>query len=426
MAGCISCSCKHGSNPYITLAKDDAISFIRTMQSFKLDTTLNTSIGETTNQRYVYIDALRGVAAAWVLIHHLRHNGRFEHQFDAVFGGKFPLLLDKFFIMGSAGVEIFFVLSGFVIAHCLNGRKVNAKGVGQFSGRRLVRLILPYWFAISVVLIITLKQKLAVPAGASLTFSMREMLANATLTYPYTGNHPYLPVAWTLIIELQFYLFFVILCWFSANLSRDGRSPLRITIPLTLVTGIISIIWIWATDYRSHNSFFLSFWIFFVSGAICYWHHKRYLSFRTSLSCLLTLLTISFVLWESRMVLGTLASISILAASRVGGLTTWLKSQPYQFLGYRSYSIYLIHFPILTAANAWVFSSQQPTMSRLIIAHATALTASFILAEISYRLVEIPAIRLSHRFASLPRVQYPESEAIKAQDYAPRLKTTNR
>lgn len=56
------------------------------------------------------------------------------------------------FDYGSAGVAIFFVLSGFVITHSFVKRPFGVQGLGEFAIRRSIRLDPPYWACIAVSL----------------------------------------------------------------------------------------------------------------------------------------------------------------------------------------------------------------------------------------------------------------------------------
>lgn len=366
------------------------------------------------SSRFVFIDALRGVAAIWVLVHHFRHNGRFEMRFDELFGGTLPDAVDKFFAWGTAGVEVFFLLSGLMIAHCLYRRDVSLIGMTRFSGRRLTRLLLPYWLALALALVITVINIVLHPEGVAKPIQLGALITNLTLTYPYTGSPSYLPVAWTLIVEIQFYLFFVLLAFIANKCARHPEESTRILITLTLLTGTVSVVWSTMRGYHAFNNHILSYWLFFVIGAGCYWFYRKEIHLTVCLFVVAFAAAAAIYLWSPRMLIGVFAGVLLVGAVYFDGVKIWLGGPVTQYLGGRSYSIYLIHFPILTMCNIWFFQNEKSSVSIYIAAQLVALAIALALSELSYRIVEIPAINLSHKFKGLQhlKVRSPESNRI--------------
>ena len=70
-------------------------------------------------RRLVGLDALRGLAAGAVLLHH------HAQYYDALFGGRAPLGIN--FGAGHYGVELFFIISGFVILMTIERRRTAAR-----------------------------------------------------------------------------------------------------------------------------------------------------------------------------------------------------------------------------------------------------------------------------------------------------------
>src|SRR3954463_4542996 len=97
-------------------------------------------------QRFVFVDALRGLAALWVALFH------FTIWYKAVPAAAhaWPTLRDLFEAVawkGYLGVDVFFVISGFVIAYSLRGAPPTLRFAGNFALRRSLRLDPPYWSA---------------------------------------------------------------------------------------------------------------------------------------------------------------------------------------------------------------------------------------------------------------------------------------
>src|SRR5690242_16591348 len=93
-------------------------------------------------QRIPLIDGLRGIAAMAVVFYHFQDRLKL--------GGWLGALFDR----GNAGVGLFFVLSGFVIAMSIGSEPVGPSFIGRFALRRSLRLDPPYWASIAVILAI--------------------------------------------------------------------------------------------------------------------------------------------------------------------------------------------------------------------------------------------------------------------------------
>ena len=136
------------------------------------------------------LDGLRALAVTAVFIYHAALGSKTltEHAADVV-------------VHFDTGVQIFFVLSGFLIyrpfaaAH-LAGRRVGM--VQSYARRRAMRIYPAYWLALGVLLLI----------GTVTVANGWMLLANLTLTQTYFERFPQgLPQAWSLVVEVSFYVF---------------------------------------------------------------------------------------------------------------------------------------------------------------------------------------------------------------------------
>jgi peptidoglycan/LPS O-acetylase OafA/YrhL len=85
--------------------------------------------------RFKFVDALRGIAAVSVVLFHLKEGKHIPNLYALM-----PKWLQTLFDHGVLGVSIFFVLSGFVIAHSLYKQHVTLRLAGRFMLRRSIRL----------------------------------------------------------------------------------------------------------------------------------------------------------------------------------------------------------------------------------------------------------------------------------------------
>ncbi len=140
------------------------------------------------------IQMLRGIASLLVVLMHTTINAGEKMHFS-FFGG--------FFSFGGAGVDIFFVLSGFIITY-INRRSVSKRSnFPQFLRRRCVRIFPVYWVIITLFLLLQFMLPSFYSTHYSLSFS------NVIGTYLLLPGHIMVNgVSWTLSYELFFYFIF--------------------------------------------------------------------------------------------------------------------------------------------------------------------------------------------------------------------------
>lgn len=142
------------------------------------------------------IEAGRGVAAMLVVGVHAR-----DHLFKN-FG--VPVPLGDLFFFGHAGVDFFFVLSGFIIMH-VHASDIGRPGrLGHYLQRRFTRIYPFYWI---VLLLTVLALALSSRPDA---FPSIPYITSSALLLP-GGGAPVVPVAWTLKNEVVFYAVFSVL-----------------------------------------------------------------------------------------------------------------------------------------------------------------------------------------------------------------------
>lgn len=147
------------------------------------------------------VQILRAVAALLVLFAHLWAPFAWIKAPDA-----FPN-----FIAGAAGVDLFFVISGFVMVYSSERLFAQPGGAARFLVNRLARIVPLYWAATTVALVVMFRFKpdeLSVP-----------LVIASYLFYPLEHNGSFNPVhdiGWTLNYEMFFYLVFA----FAVFLSR--------------------------------------------------------------------------------------------------------------------------------------------------------------------------------------------------------------
>ncbi|MFJ4921305.1 acyltransferase family protein [Streptomyces sp. NPDC088725] len=157
------------------------------------------------------LDGLRLLAALMVCLYH--YAGRGGQVADA--WGQSPRHLfpdlSAFAAYGSMGVQVFFVISGFVICMSSWGRTL-----GDFFRSRVSRLYPAYWAAIVLV-----TAACFILPSVSEPLRLHEVLVNFTMLQQPTGVNRVLGVCWTLWVEARFYLLFALfVVWKGVNYRR--------------------------------------------------------------------------------------------------------------------------------------------------------------------------------------------------------------
>src|SRR5262249_4648137 len=103
---------------------------------------------ETGDARLVFIDALRGIAALAVAAYHIERYGPLAKPASRIIAAPIANTIRY----GWMGGEVFFVISGFVIAYSLRNAWMTPGYLGNYALRRSIRLDPPYWFTIAFAL----------------------------------------------------------------------------------------------------------------------------------------------------------------------------------------------------------------------------------------------------------------------------------
>lgn len=155
------------------------------------------------------LDGLRLIAALMVALYHYGgRSGDISRAWGESPRSLFPAL-HGLFAYGCLGVQIFFVISGFVICMSGWGRPLRA-----FFASRVARLMPAYWCAIVLVTAV-----FALPPVIYAAVSPSDALLNLTLLQQPLGADRVLGVCWTLWIEIRFYALFA-LCLVLPGVTR--------------------------------------------------------------------------------------------------------------------------------------------------------------------------------------------------------------
>ncbi|MFZ4717845.1 MAG: acyltransferase family protein [Ilumatobacteraceae bacterium] len=343
------------------------------------------------------IEGLRAVAVLLVLVYHAEF---------AWAGGGF------------IGVDVFFVLSGFLITSLLL-RELSSSGTVSLTNfwARRARRLLP---ASGLVLLFTLLAGRVVLDGLSQAELARDALAACAfvinIRFAHVGTDylasqlPPSPLLhfWSLAVEEQFYLIWpglLLLLVRGLRLTRRG------------LMGVLGVAWavslglcVWWTTHLQPWAFFMlpaRAWelltgamLALVGGSIL--AMPRRLRGTLGWAGLVVIVATALLIDGDTHFPGWVAVLPVLATAliinagdaRANGPFVILRAKPLQWIGARSYAIYLWHFPILILADReW---GPLPATTRVLL-----LVLSVVLAAISYHFVENP-VRHSRSLSANP------------------------
>jgi exopolysaccharide production protein ExoZ len=342
---------------------------------------------------FVSLQALRGFAALGVVLFHLL-------PFEAKYlpGAS---IVPSGFSAGRAGVDLFFVLSGFLAVWTTRGPS-GAGAAQRFLLRRVTRIYPLYWFY-CIPLVLT---AMAAPGGLS-NGNKPEVFASLLLIP--NAAPPLLLVAWTLEFEIYFYLAFALLVW--ARLARRERMVALAAWGIIVVAAHAALA---PTPAQAMLDAILSPLVFeFLAGCVAAWlctaGIPRAVTAAAGIAgCGILAIglfwseTLFGMPWLRVAVFGIGAALLLVGCFGEDVAIRRMLPSVIVRIGDASYSLYLSHlFTIGIVGHLLSHLSHSVGLLATPAGHAAALCitilAAWLIAEASYRGVERPLLGLSRR-----------------------------
>ncbi len=371
---------------------------------------------EIYTSRLKTIDGLRGIAALAVVFYHLNLAAYLSY------GPWTPDWVNWLLHQGFLGVDVFFVLSGFVIAYSVRLGTFTLSFLGRFMVRRSIRLDPPYWAAIFLESGLVWLSLFVGASDASLPSS-----AQLSAHFFYLQNlfelGDIVPVFWTLCYEVQFYVFLVALLVVGQSLLKEIGTR-RLYWLSVFVFGILFGFSVLARydlfGLRVHPGFAINRWFQFFLGTLAWWVVSKRIS-----PCYL-LMAWGFLV--GAVVVSGQGLLQILPIG-ISGLLWWsyerdqmasiLSAGIFQFLGTISYSLYLFHAPIgwRLVRTPHILLGMSPHPSIVLSIYLASILSCIFCAWVAWRIFEKPFMQLSKS------VSLPKRESFPMQVEAKRIGT---
>jgi len=360
------------------------------------------------------LDGVRGIAIALVLGLHFGVAADLSLRSTSAIARW----TERVLYAGWAGVDLFFVLSGFLITTILLVSKDGPQYFRRFYGRRILRIFPLYYTALVLGLLVAPRVISGLlPEGSSgqvwlWTYTLNIGFALGLIATPVT----YLSHFWTLAIEEQYYLVWPWLVRVTAPRTLLALCAAIAVMALALRLAWVGLGYSWEGAYRFTLTRADSLAI---GGAVAVlmrdpaWRQRLLDLAPAGLMASLGLLVVMFLrvprFYPSEWSVVTFGHSAIAVASaclivlalreRSWG---WMSGRPLRALGKYSYGIYVWHFPLQRVMLDWYSTRPaQPAPSALVdaVVFVTAgVTGSVLLGWVSFRVIERPFLRLKRFF----------------------------
>ncbi len=317
------------------------------------------------------------------------------------------------FAGGFIGVDVFFVLSGYLITGLLLDERISTGsiGYGRFLARRLRRLL--------PALLVMLVSVLVIASLLLSAYETRMQSGSFLFSATWTSNLFFAFVdrdyfsalqsedlflhTWSLGVEEQFYIVWPWLLSLTCLFAATRNRPNNLRTVLLAALASIFVLSLLLCLYWSATQPLLSFymmpargWQFALGASVYVWFlgTNRVPTGRTPMGIIGVVLILGSASLLSPdtnypgyfAILPSVGAALLIAAgvgTSTGGMSALLASKPFVWLGDRSYSLYLWHWPLIILGNSLGISSSGFGIAGIIV-------ISIFLAILSYRYVELP------------------------------------
>ena len=363
----------------------------------------NTPPDRPVARRIAGLDGVRGVAALFVVLHHcwLFSFPGFPVDNGPVWSG--------FLLHGHLAVVVFIVLSGFSLAVAPARAGWRLGGVRRFLRRRAWRILPAYWaalaFSLLVAWLIVTEHEGVVPTG-------RSVLVYGLLVQDMTPAPSPNSAFWSIAVEAQLYLVFPLLL-----LVRRKAGAVALVAGVTSVVVAINLLSGSVKPFASLMHLTPEFAVLFTVGVVAAgvlgsdakaWVRKVPWPAVALVGAIgvVTLIVVNGPVWTVEhyfwidLLLGvpTGALLAGLALGNPSGLVRFLDSRSLRALGTFSYSLYLIHVPVVAVVSRLLVGPRVPDgIPTFLVTTAIAVPVALLIARGFAAVFELPFQR--HRSA---------------------------
>lgn len=370
-------------------------------------------------QHYPAIDGLRGIAVLLVIWFHASHFATIGYSVE--FSG-FMYGYNLLTVLGESGVDLFFVLSGFLITGILIDTARDKHNLRKFYIRRSLRIFPLYYFVFILFFI-------------CMTFLIGGQVFTDGKTYMYlfylqnwmiTHNEDQfilLDHTWSLAVEEQFYLIWPVL--FLSFYKGDNVKPaIILCISVILLSWFFRVYFAGMGQYKWAYTFSIARFDGLAAGALlsvlCIHYKQSLLKYRAHFIPVMFLLfaLILYMLFSPNnkidgghliiqyglilfTILYTLLLSCVVCSLKTSAFRKILSFKGLREVGKVSYGIYLFHSPVMMILARYLYPYEMPYFQIHFALLIGGFFLSYVLAAMSYRIFEKPILALKDKYAPL-------------------------
>ncbi|CAL1518066.1 acyltransferase [Chitinophaga sp. MM2321] len=357
-------------------------------------------INYNSNQHITQLDAIRGWAILLVLLYHF--------YADHI----------SFLGIGWAGVDLFFVLSGFLITGILLDTKGKPAFFKNFYVKRVLRIFPVYFFVLAIMLYVI--PAISITAIPDLPYYLKHQpwfwtyFQNWLFTFQGYPTDRVLRYTWSLCIEEQFYMFWPFLIY-----RLNTKNIIRVLLIFIITANLLRLIQIdgWNDNYKYVNTFArLDTISIGALIAVLIRTRKDILEKYTPFVMVLSVTMLVVIIgYKKSLYFGNLYAAFTFLALLFGSIIIWslssniprglsiaVNNRTMIFLGKYSYGIYLYHVPIhfwvTTGLLDYLSNTGSLNIYTTLLIKTAILLITIGISVLSFKYFETPFLKLKKKF----------------------------
>jgi peptidoglycan/LPS O-acetylase OafA/YrhL len=372
--------------------------------------------------RLAGLDGIRGLAALFVVLHHC-----WLMSFPGYPADNGPAWAG-WLLYGHLAVVVFIVLSGFSlgVAPARSGWRLDS--LGRYAHRRAWRILPPYWPALLFSLVVAWT---LVPQPDATAPTLKSVLVYGLLLQDVFGAPSPNGTFWSIAIEAQLYLLLPI---GLLILRRMNAAVLMIAVLIPVLTIGVLAPSVPAVHLftRFTPQFAVSFTVGMLAAAVASndrWHRYpwHWLALAAAVPALALIVvkgsvwTVAHYFWvDLALTPAIVLLLAAIATEKPGPLVRFLDIRPIRSLGGFSYSLYLVHSPIIVATSVLIVAPHvRPGVPVLLVTLAIGVPLALAFARIFAAIFELPF----QRYKSWPALRAAIRTRIRIWRWQSRLPT---
>ena len=334
------------------------------------------------------LSLLRALAAITILWHHYAIYPPLREWAAPLLAAPLDWLQEY-----ARATQVFFVIGGYALARSLAEHRWTLQGVRVFMASRYLRLGIPYVAVIAMTLPVLVLARGWVPDEViGQPVSMPQLLAHLFFLQGLLGHEQISAGLWFVCINFQMCLVYALLLWLRDNFSRPN-------VDLCVLLGwAISIASLFHFNLNEEwDNCFLYFFPYFFFGVVIQRSQGK-LGVKREFWLFLLLLAIAMLYeWRWRLGIAAIVGLIVFLAEASGRNRLPINSPLLRRLGEISYSLFLVHFPVLILVSTlWAQLGLSGPVDA-VIGLVVAFLSSIVVAEVFFRFVEKPAASAGRR-----------------------------